>query len=268
MAQPHREANLATLYSKRIGHPLSSKRLGLADTQRRHGPNRLWRMKSYLPSLVLVLVCAASPAASQSATADLYRDIGNTLMRRGRAADAANSYKDALRIRPDFHEARRGLGMAFMKLSRHADAEREFRHIVRSRPGNATAHYDLGSALSARGKHEAALASYREALRLQPGHSQARLAVVTTLTELGRAAEAMAALSETPRAGEPPSAALGRRARAAHAAGRHAEAALFWTQALESDPAYFDTREAERQLWNESVAALTARRPVTAERAP
>jgi len=225
-------------------------------------------MKSSLPSLAFALLCAASPLAGQAASGDVYRDIGNTLMRRGRPAEAAKSYQDALRLRPDFHEARRGLGLALMALERHKDAEREFRHVVAARPRDPVAHYDLGCALTARGHHEEALASYREALRLQPGHPQARLAVVTTLTELGRPGEAIAALSDTPRKDEPPSVTLGRRARAAHSAGRHAEAVLFWTQALEADPGYFDAREAERSLWNVSVASLTARKPVTAVGAP
>ena len=226
------------------------------------------RMKSRAVGFVLALVCAASPAVAQSATAVVYRDIGNTLMRHGRPADAAKSYEDALRLRPDFHDARRGLGMAFMKLNRPGAAEREFRRLVEARPSDAGAHYALGSALSARGQHEDALASYREALRLQPGHPQARLAVVTTLTDLVRSGEAMAALSETPRANEPASVTLGRRARAAHSAGRHGEAVLFWTQALDAEPSYFDSREAERLLWNASVSALTAPPPGADVRAP
>jgi tetratricopeptide (TPR) repeat protein len=151
--------------------------------------------------------------------------------------------------------------MAFMKLNRHDAAEREFRRLVALRPEDAGAHYYLGCALFARGHQEEALGSYREALRLQPGHAEARLAVVMALTDLGRGAEALGALSETPRAGEPPSVAFGRRARAAHVAGRHGEAVLFWTEALESDPAYFDTREAERLLWDASFAALSAAAP-------
>lgn len=224
-------------------------------------------MKPRLLALALALVSAASPAASQSGTAELYRDIGNTLLRRGHPADAAKSYEDALRLRPDLLEARRGLGMALMQLSRHKDAEREFRVVVTAKPRDPVAHYDLGCALTARGDHEGALASYREALRLQPGHPQARLAVVTTLAELGRPGEAITALAETPRAGEPAAVALGRRARAAHVTGRHAEAVLLWTQALESDPGYFDTRDEDRARWNASIAALAARRPATA-RAP
>ena len=155
-----------------------------------------------------------------------------------------------------------------MTLERPKDAEREFRRIVSATPRDPVAHYDLACAFTARGKHEEALASYREALRLQPGHPQARLAVITTLTELGRTGEAIAALSDTPRSDEPPSVTLGRRARAAHSTGRHAEAVLLWTQALDSDPGYFDTRAAERSLWNTSVASLTARKPVTAGHAP
>jgi tetratricopeptide (TPR) repeat protein len=217
-------------------------------------------MKSYLVGLALLL-CATSPAAGQQANADVYRDIGNTLMSRGRAADAVKSYEEALRLRPDFHDARRALGMALMKLKRHDAAEREFRRVVASRPVDAGAHYYLGCALYARGAHEEALASYREALRFQPGHAEARLAIVMALTDLGRSAEAIAALSETPRTGEPPSVSLGRRARAAHAAGKHPQAVLFWTQALESDPGYFDTRKAERLLWDASVIELTAASP-------
>jgi Flp pilus assembly protein TadD len=156
-----------------------------------------------------------------------------------------------------------------MKAGRHKDAEREFRRLTEVRPRDANAHYDLGCALSARGHHENALMSYREALRLQPGHAQARMAVVSTLTELGRAGEAIAALQDSPRSGEPASVTLGRRARAAHAVGKHAEAVVFWTQALDTDPAYFDARAAERVLWDASVAALTrARAPATTSRAP
>lgn len=224
-------------------------------------------MKSFLLALAFGL-CVTSPAAGQAADGEVYRDIGNTLMQRGRPADAAKSYAEAIRLRPDLHDARRGLGMAFMKMKRYDAAEREFRNLVASRPQDAGAHYYLGCALYARGASEEALASYREALRLQPGHAEARLAVVTALTDLGRSAEAMAALSETPRAGEPASVKLGRRARAAHVAGRHAEAVLYWTQALESDPTYFDARVPERLLWNESVAAVTARKPVASRRAP
>ena len=220
-------------------------------------------MKSYLIGAVLLVVCAASPAAGQAADGEVYRDIGNTLMQRGRPADAAKSYEEALRLRPDLHDARRGLGMAFMKLNRHDAAEREFRHLVASRPQDAGAHYYLGCALYARGAHEEALASYREALRLQPGHAEARLAVVMALTDLGRSGEAIAALSETPRTGEPAWVTLGRRARAAHVAGRHAEAVLLWTQTLESHPGYFDARGAERLLWNASIAALTAASPAS-----
>ena len=224
-------------------------------------------MRPYLPALLLAL-CVASPAAGQAATGEVYRDIGNTLMQRGRPADAAKSYAEALRLRPDLHDARRGLGMAFMKMKRHDAAEREFRQLVTARPQDAGAHYYLGVALYARGAHEEALASYREALRLQPGHAEARLAVVMVLTDLGRSAEAIAALAETPRAGEPAWITLAKRARAAHAAGRHAEAVLFWSQTLESYPGYFTTREAERMLWNESVAAVTAQKRVTAVGAP
>ena len=215
------------------------------------------------------LVFAAAPITAQVATAEAYRDIGNTLLGRGQATEAIASYEDALRLRHDFPDALRGLGMAYMKLGRHKDAEREFRRLTAARPRDASAHYDLGCALSARGRHADALMSYREALRLQPGHAQARLGVVTTLTELGRAGEAIAALQESPRANEPAAVTLGRRARAAHAVGKHAEAVLFWTQALDTDPGYFDTRAAERVLWDASIAALTkARVPATTSRAP
>jgi tetratricopeptide (TPR) repeat protein len=217
--------------------------------------------------LALALMCAASPAAGQSASAEVYRDIGNTLMQRGRHDDAVKSYGEALRLRPDLHDARRGLGMAFMKMNRYEAAEVEFRRLVSARPEDAGAHYYLGCALYARGRHEEALASYREALRLQPGHAEARLAIVMALTDLGRSTEAMAELSETPRKGEPRALSFGRRARTAHVAGRHGEAVLLWTEALSSDSTYFVTRKAERLLWDASVAAITAASPASS-RAP
>jgi tetratricopeptide (TPR) repeat protein len=179
-----------------------------------------------------------------------------------------NAYQEALRLRADYHQARRGLGLAYMKMRRHEDAEREFRQVVESTPLDAGAHYDLGCALTARGRHDDALASYRTALRLQPGFAQARLALVTTLTDLQRPAEAIAVLQEVPRKDEPASATLGRQARAAHAAGQHAKAILLWTQALEVDPAYFDARDAERVLWDVSIAQLGRRTTSAPARAP
>lgn len=213
-------------------------------------------MTARLLALALVLVCAAPSLPGQTASADAYFDIGNTLMRRDKPVEAITAYEEALRLRDDYHQARRGLGLAYMKLRRYDRAEREFRLLVEATPLDAGAHYALGSALTARGQHDEALSSYQTALRLQPGYAQARLAMVTTLTDLGRPSEAIAVLHEAPRTGEPASASLGRQARAAHAAGQHARAVLFWTQALEVDPAYFDSREAERILWDVSVAQL------------
>jgi hypothetical protein len=43
---------------------------------------------------------------------------------------------------------------------------------------------------------------------------------------------------------------------------------LFWSQTLESYPGYFVTRGAERLLWNASVAAVSAQKPVRAVRTP
>jgi hypothetical protein len=39
---------------------------------------------------------------------------------------------------------------------------------------------------------------------------------------------------------------------------------LFWSQALDSDPGYFDTRKAERLLWDTSIAEITAASPASA----
>jgi tetratricopeptide (TPR) repeat protein len=219
--------------------------------------------------LASLLVSGAFVGSSaQTASAEALWDIGNTLMRRDKPLDAINAYQEALQLRPDFHQARRALGFALMRLSRHAEAEQEFYRIVEATPQDAGAHYDLGAALAARGQLENALASYQTALRLQPGFAQARLAVVSTLTTLKRPVEAIAVLHEAPRKDEPTSATLGRRARDAHAAGQHARAVVLWTQALEIEPGYFDAREAERVLWNASVAAVTGRTTRPPERAP
>lgn len=213
-------------------------------------------MTGRLLAFAIALACAAPSVAAQTASADAFFDIGNTLMRRDKPLEAITAYEEALRLRDDYHQARRGLGLAYMKLRRFDRAEREFRRLVEATPLDAGAHYDLGSALTARGQHDEALSSYQTALRLQPGYAQARLAIVTTLTDLGRPSDAIAVLYEAPRKGEPASTSLGRQARAAHAAGQHARAVVFWTQALEVDPAYFDSREAERLLWDVSVAHL------------
>jgi hypothetical protein len=98
----------------------------------------------------------------------------------GRPIEAAASYREALRLRPNYPEAHTNLGRALYELGRPAEAEASCREALRLRPNYPEAHNDLGNALYGLGRPAEAAASYREALRLRPNYPEAH-------TNLGRA---------------------------------------------------------------------------------
>jgi tetratricopeptide (TPR) repeat protein len=93
-------------------------------------------------------------------------------------------YAQAIRLRPDSHEAHFNLGIVFASLQRLPEAIAEFRTAIRLKPDYAKAHTNLGSALALQGNLDEAIAEFSEALRLQPDMAEARknLEYAKTLT--------------------------------------------------------------------------------------
>jgi tetratricopeptide (TPR) repeat protein len=91
---------------------------------------------------------AYQPPEQYRSLAEIYSELGHTLMRLGREAE-----------QPD--EARR----------RYAEAAQAFREAIRADPSSATLHLALAGAREAQGQPDEALRAYLEALRLAPSRA-------------------------------------------------------------------------------------------------
>jgi Flp pilus assembly protein TadD len=125
--------------------------------------------------------------------------LGGVLKDRGRLAEAADSYRQALAVQPEYVSARINLGAVLMGQNRGADAIDQFRAALRLDPDNAGAHYDLAIALTATGRLDEAIHEYREAVRCRPQFAYAHNNAGQLLVATGHLDEALVHLREAAR---------------------------------------------------------------------
>jgi predicted TPR repeat methyltransferase len=153
--------------------------------------------------------------------------------REGRFADAAEVYREILRVAPDHVDALHFLGVAEHQAGRpevalvhldralalapaHPDAlgnrgnvhrslghldqaEADYRRALELRPDDPTALGNLGTVLRARGDYPAAVAAFRAVLAKKPDHASAWQNLAGALASSGQGAEAVAAYREAAR---------------------------------------------------------------------
>ena len=150
-------------------------------------------------------------------------DYANALYMLGKVDQAIAEYQEALRLEPEFEEARRNLetaigkkenakraaeflkssggkgdeSVAHMNLAVKLDGEgkaeeaaREYREAIRLRPNFAEAHSNFGVLLKDRGDFDGAIREYRTAIRLKPDLTQAHNNLAIALFFKGEFAEA------------------------------------------------------------------------------
>ncbi|MFI4941280.1 MAG: tetratricopeptide repeat protein, partial [Burkholderiales bacterium] len=91
----------------------------------------------------------------------------------GRLAEAEQSYRRALEIKPNFSHAHFNLGVMLQKQWRLAEAEMSYRRALEINSRYADAHCNLGVMLQQRGKLLEAETSYRSALQINPNLADA-----------------------------------------------------------------------------------------------
>ncbi|PYV41350.1 MAG: hypothetical protein DMG09_04875, partial [Acidobacteria bacterium] len=133
---------------------------------------------------------------------------------RSRFPDAAAAFAEAVRLKPDYHQARTGLGMARKGQSKLGEAQTQLREVVRRQPGNPAAHMNLGNLLmksgqtqdaktcfsnarrAAQDKLAAARTQLREVVRQHPADARAHINLGNLLIELGDTEEAKTCFSD------------------------------------------------------------------------
>jgi len=118
-------------------------------------------------------------------------NLGKVLLEERRPAEAAEQFREAVRVRPDSYEAHANLGNCLESMGRSDEARREYAAALAINPGFAGAHYNLGLSFLRSGRLDEAIGEFRAALERDPGHAQARNSLGLALAGAGRLAEAM-----------------------------------------------------------------------------
>jgi Flp pilus assembly protein TadD len=100
-------------------------------------------------------------------------NLAAALQSMGRVDEAANSYRQALRIKPDDAVALNSLGTALQTKGQYEEAIKQYREALRINPNYTSAHYNWGNLLLAQGKSEEAISHFQEVLRVNPQDSDA-----------------------------------------------------------------------------------------------
>ena len=122
-----------------------------------------------------------------------HSNLGNILSKRGRLDEAIASYREALRLRPDFAEAANNLALVFAEQRRWDDAIALYLQALRIQPNSAEIHNNLSLALANRGRLGEAMQHGKEALRLRPDDAGMHNNMSGIFKDLGLLDEALAA---------------------------------------------------------------------------
>ncbi len=93
---------------------------------------------------------------------------------------AAEAYRQAALLAPDWAEAWLSLGAVYYQLDDLEEAIRAFRHALQLEPENPRAHLNLGSVLCELGSMDEALAHLRTSIELDPSSADAHLNLALT----------------------------------------------------------------------------------------
>jgi tetratricopeptide (TPR) repeat protein len=91
----------------------------------------------------------------------------------GKLEEAITSYDNALKIKPDYHEAWFYRGIALDDLGRYEEAITSYDNALKIKPDYHKAWYNRGVALGNLGRLEEEIASYNNALKIEPHYHYA-----------------------------------------------------------------------------------------------
>ena len=174
--------------------------------------------------------------ASIERCAKAHYDLGNALFEVDRASEAIPEYEQALRLKPDFADARNGLGAALAQTGNLDEAVRQFEQALRMAPGEAMTHYNLALALEKTGRGSEAIAHWEQALRIKPDVPELHEYLGATLMRMGRVPEAVEHLEEAVRLNPDSAEAHNSLGIALAQLGLAPEAIGHWEQALRIKP--------------------------------
>jgi tetratricopeptide (TPR) repeat protein len=115
----------------------------------------------------------------------LWNNLGITYEDQGRHKEAIESYREALRLSPDFVEAWYNLGVAVSKINDRAMEADAYRNVLRIKPDHPEAWNNLGVVYSETGDLAKAAEAFRNAVRFKPDYPEALKNLGITYRRMG-----------------------------------------------------------------------------------
>jgi tetratricopeptide (TPR) repeat protein len=106
-------------------------------------------------------------------SAQVHLVAGDQLFQNGKFSEAAEAYRKAAELQPDFALAYHNWGAALASQGKHAEAIEQYRKAVELKPDYALAYHNWGAALASQDKHAEAIEQYRKAVELKPDYALA-----------------------------------------------------------------------------------------------
>jgi protein O-GlcNAc transferase len=103
-----------------------------------------------------------------------HNSLGEAYRMRNERGLAADCFRRAISLKPDFIEAYNNLGQVHVADHRYAEAAAVYQKLLEHRPDDAGAHFELGTIHLHRLQANEARAHFDEALRLKPAYAEAR----------------------------------------------------------------------------------------------
>lgn len=145
-------------------------------------------------AVVAVLVLAANHLASVWVTrldAEQYYQAGNSYISGRLWANAADEFRKAIRLKPDYADAHSALGDTYGWLGRRDEMRNELAEYTRLKGGSADVHVDLAYSYLLQEMYEDAVREAKEAIRLQPNNVHAHFWLGFSYDQLGKRREAL-----------------------------------------------------------------------------
>ncbi|WP_225031234.1 tetratricopeptide repeat protein [Paraburkholderia sp. XV] len=113
-------------------------------------------------------------AITRNPQAFYYYNLGNVMQANNRPAAAAECFRQALVLQPDYVDAHNNLGNAQRALKDHHGAVQSFCQAINLKPDHARAYNNLANTLMELDELEAAIEAWRNAIALRPDFAEPR----------------------------------------------------------------------------------------------
>jgi len=125
------------------------------------------------------------------AHAESHNNLATALEEQGRADEAIRHYKEALRLNPRLIKTYNSLGILLDKQGRPDEAVQHYSEALRLHPNYAEAHHNMGLVLFGKGKMRAAAFHFQEVVRIRPGGAEAHNTLAVALFKIGKIGESV-----------------------------------------------------------------------------